>query len=61
MERKEIERRADAICDMYDEVYFDVMNRILNEVRAGTNNHHKPTPSNLGQTALEALGTPKIP
>ena len=49
MEREEIERRADAICDMYDEVYFDVMNRILNEVRAGTNNPHKPTPSKLGQ------------
>ena len=58
MEREEIERQADAICEAYDEVYFDYMNRILDQVREETNNPHKPTPSNLGQVALE---TPKIP
>lgn len=61
MEREEIERRADAICDIYDEVYFDYMNRILDQVREEANKLHESTPSNLGLTALEALGIPKIP
>lgn len=60
MERDEIERQADAICNMYDEVYFNVMNRVLDEVRDETNNSHKATPNNLARVALRALGSPKI-
>lgn len=61
MEHQEIERQADAICAAYDEAYFSIMNRILDEVRAEANNPHETTPSNLAQVALQALGLPKIP
>ena len=61
MERQEIERIADLICEVYDEVYSDYMNRILDQVREETNSPHEFTPSNLGPTSLEALGIPKIP
>ena len=61
MEREEIERIADDMIKRYDEVYFDYMNRILDEVRAEANNSHETTQRNLGLTALEALGVPKIP
>ena len=37
MERNEIERTADEIIARYDEDYFEVMNRILDEVRAEAN------------------------
>ena len=33
VEREEIERRADAICDIYDEAFYDYMNKILDQVR----------------------------
>lgn len=59
MERDEIERRADAICDMYDRAYFEVMNKILDQVRAEAN-IPESTQRNLGQEALRALGLPKI-
>ena len=61
MEREEIERQADAICAMYDEDYFAVMNRILEEVREDPNNPHTSTLESLGRQALTALGLPKIP
>ena len=60
MERQEIERIADRMIQQYDEVYFDYMNRILDQVREEANNPHESTPNNLAQTALEALGIPKI-
>lgn len=60
MERYEIEQKADEIIAKYDEVYFEVMNRILDEVRAETNNPHESTPSNLAQVALTELGLPRI-
>lgn len=60
MEREEIERQADAICDMYDEVYFDYMNRVLDQVREEAKSPDRTTQSSLGLTALEGLGTPKI-
>lgn len=60
MEREEIERQADRLIAAYDEVYFEVMNRILEEVRAETNNPHESTPSNLAQIALKQLGLPRI-
>ena len=59
MEQEEIERTADRICDMYDEVYFAAMNRILEQVRA--NNSHETTPSTLGQLALQEPESPRIP
>ena len=60
MEREEIERQADAICDMYDEVYFDYMNRVLDQVRGETNSPHESAPNNLCQVALKALGVPEV-
>lgn len=60
MERNEIERQADEIIAKYDEVYFEVMNRILEEVRGEANDPHESTPSNLAQVALRELGLPKI-
>jgi hypothetical protein len=61
MERHEIQETADRIIARYDEVYFDYMNRILDEVREEANNPHKSTQDSLAQTALQALGIPKIP
>lgn len=58
--RQEIEQEADRIIEKYDEVYFRYMNMILDEVRAEANNSHETTQRNLGLTALEALGVPKI-
>lgn len=55
MERDEVERIADLICEAYDEVYFDYMNRILDQVRAEASNPHGSTQRNLGQEALRAL------
>ena len=60
MERQEIERIADEMIRKYDEVYFDYMNRILDQVREEANNSHESTPKNLGQAALEGLGIPKV-
>lgn len=61
MERQEIEQTADRIIAKYDEVYFDYMNRILDEVREEANNPHRTTQDSLAQRALQALGVPKIP
>lgn len=58
---QEISEEADRIIAMFDEVYFDYMNKILDRVRAEANNSHETTQHNLGLTALEALGLPKIP
>lgn len=58
MEREEIERIADEMISDYDKVYFEIMNRVLDEVRA--NNSHESTPSNLAQVALMQLGLPRI-
>lgn len=61
MERNEIERQADAICDMYDQAYFEVMNRILDDVREGTNTPDMTIRHNLAQLALQQLGLSKKP
>ncbi len=61
MERYESERIADEMIERYDEVYFNYMNKILDLVREEANNPHESTPNNLAQTALQALGVPKIP
>lgn len=58
MEREEVERITDKMIADYDAVYFDVMNRILEEVR---NNARETTQHNLAQVALTELGLPKIP
>ncbi len=61
MEREEISRIADEMIARYDAVYFEVMNRIVDEIRAEANNPHESTPRNLAQVALTELGLPKIP
>lgn len=58
MEREEVQRQADRICEMYDEVYFDYMNRILDQVRAEANNP-QTTHRNLGHLAIESPENPK--
>jgi len=61
MERQEVERIADEMIQRYDEVYFDYMNKILDQVREETNNPHRTTQDNLALRALQSLGVPKIP
>lgn len=50
---------ADQMAARYDEIFFEVMNRILAEVRHETNTHES-TPSNLAQVALTQLGVTRI-
>lgn len=61
MEREEIERQADAICDMYDRVYYEVMNRILEDVRNEINTPDRTIQHNLAQVALRELGLSRKP
>lgn len=50
---------ADEMCQQYDEIFFRVMNMILEEVR--TNNLRSDTQRNLGHQALQELESPKAP
>jgi hypothetical protein len=58
VEREEIEKTTDRIIAMYDEVYFDYMNKILDLVRAEANNP-QTTQRNLGHLAIESPEIPK--
>lgn len=61
-ERKDrVSEIADEIIRKYDEAFYDYMNKILDQVREEAKNSHETTPNNLGHTALESLGIPKIP
>ena len=50
---------ADEICQQYDEIFFRVMNRVLEEVRA--NNLRNERQRNLGRQALQESELPKTP
>lgn len=57
--RAKVSEIADEICQRYDETYFSVMNKILDEVRA--NNLRNERQRNLGHQALQAQELPKAP
>ena len=50
---------ADEMCQQYDEIFFRVMNRVLEEVRA--NNLRNERQRNLGHQALQESELPKTP
>ena len=50
---------ADEICQQYDEIFFRVMNRVLEEVRA--NNLRNERQRDLGRQALQESELPKTP
>lgn len=50
---------ADEMCQQYDEIFFRVMNKVLEEVRA--NNLRNERQRNLGHQALQAQELPKTP
>jgi predicted transcriptional regulator len=50
---------ADEMCQQYDEIFFRVMNRVLEEVRA--NNLRNERQRNLGRQALQESELPKTP
>lgn len=54
METEKARQAADEICRLFDEAYFDFMNRILDQVREEANNSHETTQNSLGQVALQA-------
>ena len=56
MERKEIEDKAEKICAEFDKIYFDYLDKILEEVRS--NNY---TQQDLGRLAIQERETPKAP
>ena len=50
---------ADEMCQQYDEIFFRVMNKVLEEVRA--NNLRNERQRNLGHQTLQAQELPKTP
>ena len=50
---------ADEMCQQYDEIFFRVMNKVLEEVRA--NNLRNERQRNLSHQALQAQELPKTP
>ena len=57
--RARVSEIADEICQRYDEIYFSIMNKILDEVRA--NNLRNERQRNLGRQALQESELPKTP
>ena len=50
---------ADEMCQQYDEIFFRVMNKVLEEVRA--NNLRNERQRNPGRQALQESELPKTP
>ena len=50
---------ADEMCQRYDEIFFRVMNKVLEEVKA--NNLRNERRRNLGHQAMQAQELPKTP
>ena len=50
---------ADEMCQQYDEIFFRVMNKVLEEVKA--NNLRNERQRNLGNQALQAQELPRTP
>lgn len=58
-ERKEkVAQLADELCDKFDKIYYEFMNKILEEVRA---NNRIEIQRNLGSQALKESESPKAP